>query len=217
MIHNKIKKRNLISNAMKVLSCLLLLTSIASCLGEVKEKVKKAKEGISTTKGVIEKAQNVQEEVERLKEMTPLTNAELKEWLPKSLGNMKRTGFSVGKTGYVNVASITGDFKTEDKDKSFSVQIMDGAGPMGSVMASGMGLAGKLDIEEEDENKHMQPVTVDGVRAQQTYFKRQRRTSLQFVYGERFVVIISGTNMEPEETWKHIKALDLDGLKAITD
>ena len=191
---------------------LILLGMFSSCLGEVKKKVKQAKQGLSTSKGVIEKAQHVQNDLERLKILTPLTNEQLKAWLPQKVRDLTRTGFTVGKTGYANVASVTGNFKAEDKRKKFYVQIMDGAGTMGSLMVSGMGFVNNIDMEEENENKHLQPVTKEGIRAQQTYYKKDNKTSLQFIYGDRFVIFATGTNMNPKETWEHVSALRLDGL-----
>jgi len=196
----------------KLLLLLLMAITIASCKKETRDKIKQAKQHISNTTTVVEKAKAAEEEMSELKEAVPFTNKELKEWLPESLGDLERTGFKVGAAGYMNVASIEGTFKLEENNKIIAIQIIDGAGEMGSVMIASLGFASKMDIEEEDENKHLQTVVVNGIKAQQTYFKKRNETKLQFVYEKRFAVIIDTENMTPEETWQLFEKLNLDEL-----
>lgn len=99
-----------------------------------------------------------------------MTNDALKAWLPENLGDLTRTGYKVGKTEYLNVASIEGTFKNED-GRELQLEIMDGAGEIGSVLMTSMSMAHKMDVEE-DENKHLQTLTRDGIKVKQTYFKK---------------------------------------------
>ena len=189
-----------------------MISAVAACKKETRDKIKQAKQVISNTTTVVEKAKAAEEEMSELKEAVPFTNKELKEWLPESLDGLKRTGFKVGAAGYMNVASIEGTFKSEDNDKKISIQIIDGAGKMGSVMIAGLGFASKIDMEEEDENRHLQTVEENGIQAQQTYLKKRNETKVQFVYEKRFGVMVSGFDMSPEETWEAIEKLDLEKL-----
>lgn len=91
-------------------------TILFSCMGEVKENPKKANQGVSKATTIAGKAQDTKEDFEKLKDALPLTNEELKAWLPESIGNFKRTGFKVGAAGYANVVSIEGTCKSNDKD-----------------------------------------------------------------------------------------------------
>ena len=209
-------------------AALMALLALSSCAGEVKEKIKKAKQGVSNMTTIAEKAQEAKEDIEKLKDATPLTNEELKIWLPKELAGWQRSGFKVGTTGYVNVASIEGTYKTQEHDethvgngvmseKKLTVNIIDGAGPSGSMMIAGLGMASKMDMEEENEYKHTKGVTVNGIRAQQTFHKKRNETALQFVCEKRFGVMVNGVNMGPEETWEMIKKLDLEKLIEMTE
>lgn len=201
---------------------------LVSCTGEVKEKLKKAKQGISNVTTMAESAQEAKEDIEKLKDAIPLTNEELKQWLPESLKGWKRTSFGVGKTGYMNMASIEGSFTKEiehESDKGqmetvkqkFSVSIVDGAGPTGSLMIAGLGMAGKMDMEEETEYKHSKGVEANGIEARQTFHKKRNETALQFVYKKRFGVMIRGVKMSPEETWSMLEKLDFDGLTEMAE
>jgi len=60
-------------------------------------------------------------------------------------------------------------------------------------------------------------VIVNGIKAMQTYYKQRNeydipKTEVQFVYKDRFGVIINAKNMNLEETWKTIMLLDLKNL-----
>lgn len=201
----------------------LAVLTLASCMGEVKDKLKQAKQGVSDVTTIAKNAQQAKEDIEKLKDAEPLTNEELKQWLPETLNGWKRTSFGVGKTGYMNVASIEAAFtkaiqqendsgESETVKQKFSVSIIDGAGPTGSVMIAGLGMAGKMDIEEENEYRHSKGVEVNGIKARQTFHKKRSETALQFVYKKRFGIIINGVKMNPEETWTMLEELDLEDL-----
>jgi len=199
-------------NRGKYISLVLLFAVLGSCMGEVKEKLKNAKQGVSNVTTIAEKAKEAKEDIEKLKNATPLTNEELKEWLAESIGNFERTGFKVGAAGYANVASIEGTFELDAQDKKFMVSVIDGAGPAGSMIIAGLGMATKMDMEQEDENKHVKAVTVGDIRAQQTFHKKRNETALQFVVDNRFGVMINGVKMNPDETWKMVEKLNLNSL-----
>ncbi len=186
------------------------------CDSETRENLSKAKDNISTVSDMVSSAQEAKEDSEKLKELTPLTNDQLKEWLPESLNGMDRTGFVVGKTGYMNVASIEGTFTGEDGQK-FEINVIDGAGETGSILMTGLGMASKMDMEQEDESKHLKTVTVNSIRAQQTYYKKRDDTQIQFVYNDRFGVIVNSKDMNPEATWALIDKIGLDKLSDMAE
>ncbi len=219
------------NRAVLYLGLMVLMLICSSCMGEAKEKLKKAKQGVSNMGTVVEKAQEAKKDIERLKDATPLTNKELKSWLPEMMGDMGRTGFKVGTSGYANVASVEGTFRKEVQEKpgpddsydggtiekKLIVKVIDGAGPSGSMMIAGLGMAATMDMEQEDEYKHVKAVNVDGIHAQQTFHKKRNETALQFVYGKRFGIMVNGVNMNPNETWNMVDKLHLGGLIDLTE
>ena len=200
-------------------SAILIALSIMlmSCMGEVKEKINKAKEGISNATTLVKEAQGLEGKLEKFKDATPLTNDQLKEWLPTSLGDLERTGFKIGQAGMYQVNSVEGTYKETDGRRKFNVMIVDGAGPTGSIMAAGYGMFGKMEMETEDEYKHQKSVTVDGIKAQQTYKKRANDTQLMFAYDERFLITVNATDMNVKETWEMTKKLALEELVYLTE
>lgn len=212
------------------LALMMALSSLVSCTGDLKEKIRKTKQNVSNISTITEKAREAKEDIENLKDAVPLTNEELKSWLPESVGSSERTGFKVGTAGYANVASIEGTYKKKAEaasdltdrqkgeviDKKLMLNIVDGAGPSGSMMIAGLGMTAKMDMELKDEYKHTQAVNKNGIRAQQTFHINRNETALQFVYNKRFGVFVNGINMDPDETWEMVEKLDFEELENLT-
>jgi len=194
-----------------------MIFSLGSCMGEVKEKLKTAKKGVLNATTFVKEAQKVEGKIEKLKEAVPLTNEQLKDWLPEKLGSLDRTGFKVGQAGMYQVNSVEGTFKNTEGKQKFNVTVIDGAGPTGSMMAASYGLLGNFDMEEEDEYKHKKTVEVDGIKAQQTYKKRANDTQLLFAYQERFLVTINASDMNVDETWRTVEKMNFETLVDLTE
>ncbi len=199
-------------NTVKLLTVALVSTMFCSCMGEVAEKLKTAKNGVSNATTFVKEAKKVEERIAKLNDAVPLTNDQLKAWLPESLEGMERTGFKVGQAGMYQVNSVEGTYKTPEEKKKFSIMVIDGAGPTGSMMSASYGLLGNFEMETEDEYKHQQTVEVDGVKAQQTYKKKSNDTQLIFAYQERFLVTVNTTDMDVDETWQLTEKLNLEDL-----
>lgn len=205
------------NNTGRLLTLILLSTVLGSCMGEAKEKLKKTKNGVSNASSIVKDAKTMGERMGRLKEMQPIGNKDLKEWLPENLDGMERTKFRLGGSGMAKVRSVEGTYKKKGTKKTLKARVMDGAGEEGSVMAMGFGMVGKMEMEMEDEHKHKKTVEFDGLQVQQTYYKKNNRTNFMFVYEERFMITVDALDMGPEETWKMVEQLDLEGLVDLTE
>jgi len=188
-----------------------------ACSEETKKKIKDAKQGVKATTSYVKGVTNMQEEIERLRDLTPVSNEQLKSWLPNEVAGLKRTGFKVGQTGYMKINSIEGTYKAEDGKKKINIMVIDGAGPTGSVMAPSYGLIGSMEVETEDERKHLQTVTVNGIKAKQTFYKKRNGTQLMFVYEKRFLVTVNSNKMDPKETWNAVKKMNLNKLADLAE
>lgn len=188
------------------------LATLVACDNPVSKKIKETKQNVSNTKEAFKELNEMQENIEELQEVTPLTNEELKEWLPDEVNGMKRTGYKAGQGSYMQIAMIEGTYSNEDKSKKFKVEIMDGAGPVGATATAGMRMMFSQDFEEEDEYKSRRTVTKDGMKAIEEYRKNNNHSTVQLFHGDRFYVNASGTNMSIEETWDAISELELDDL-----
>ncbi len=194
-------------------SILLVMLVLTSCKNETTEKIKNFKNETKAATNILKNVNTTQEKIEALSKEEPLSNKALKEWLPEILNRMKRTGYKSGSVNFANAPSIRGTFK--DGDKEFHIEVTDGAGAMAGVVLMA-GTTYQMDMEEEDERKHIKKVTENGIEARQTYMKKQNNTRLNFLYENRFYVEVRANGMTPEETWDAVEKIKLNRLMTLT-
>lgn len=195
----------------------ILLLSIALLLFACKDnpmvkKAKETKDNVVNTQKVIKESTKIQDGIKDLSETTPLTNDEMKAWLPDEVDGMKRTAFKTGAMGMMNIASVEATYASEDKSRSFKLEVIDGAGEMGAVTTAGLRMAFSMDFEEETETKTRKSVTKNGIKAIEEFDKRRNRSVIQLMQENRFYVKATGTNMEIDDLWDLIDQIDLDDL-----
>ncbi|QNJ97705.1 hypothetical protein [Constantimarinum furrinae] len=193
-----------------VLFCVVVF--FASCENPVSKKIKETRENVSNTTKAVKELNKMQEDIEELKDEEPLTNDELKAWLPDEINGMKRVGYKAGQTAYMQIAQVEATYQNEDKSKKFKVQVIDGAGQMGAAATAGFRMVFSQDFEEEDENKMRRTVKKNGVKAIEEYRKNSNNSEIQLMEGNRFYIKANGTNMDLDETWDAIEELDAGDL-----
>jgi len=194
------------------IACLVILTCIA-CENPVSKKIKETKENVTNTTKAYKELNKMGDDIKELQQVEPLTNDEMKAWLPDEINGMKRTGYKAGQTAYIQIASIEATYSNEDKSKSFKVTVLDGAGEMGASATAGIRMMLSMDMEEEDEYKTKRTVKKGDIKAIEEYKKKNNNTNIQLLHGKRFYIQANGTNMDVDETWDAIDELDLDDLE----
>jgi len=199
---------------MKKLSilCVCVLLFAACKDNPIVKKAKKAKENVVNTQNIIKESSKIQDDIKELSEVTPLTNEEMKAWLPENIDGMKRTSFKTGAMGMMNIASVEATYAAEDKSKSFKIEVIDGAGEMGAAATMGLRLIFSQDFEEETEEKTRKTVTKNGVKAIEEYNKRNNQSVIQLMQDKRFYIKATGENMKMKELWDLIEDIDIDEL-----
>ncbi|MBT8262105.1 MAG: hypothetical protein KJO05_04730 [Bacteroidia bacterium] len=196
----------------KLLLILAMVGAFMACENPVSKKIKETKETVSNTRKAVKEMEKVQEDMEELKNEEPLTNEELKEWLPDEINGMKRTGYKAGQTAYLQIAQVEATYQNEDKSKKLKIQVMDGAGEMGAAATAGMRILFSQDFEEEDEYKVRRTTKKDGNKVIEEYRKDGSRSEVQFMQDDRFYIQVTGTNMDLDETWDAIAEMDPEDL-----
>lgn len=196
----------------KVIITVFAFALLVSCENPVSKKIKETKENVSNASKAVKEMNDLQEEIQKLQAVEPLTNDELKAWLPDDINGMKRTGFKAGQMGFMKIASIEATYTNDDKSKKFKIEVIDGAGEMGATATAGMRMLLSQDFEEEDEYKSRRTVKKNGMKAIEEYRKRNNSSSVEFMQDERFYIKASGTNMDIDETWNAIDELDTKDL-----
>lgn len=191
----------------------ILCATLLSCKDNpVSKKVKEATRTVSNTTNAVKEITKLQDDMEKLSETTPLTNDELKAWLPDNINGMKRISYKAGAAGIMNIASIEATFANDDKSKKFSINLIDGAGPTGASMTAGMRMMMTQDFEEEDEYSTRKTVTHKDKKAIEEYTKNSNKSNIQFIQNHRFYIDAKGIDMNIDETWNAIEKLNLDNL-----
>ena len=184
----------------------------ASCNNPVSEKIKETKEQVSNTKNAVKEANKMQKDIEKLQSETPLTNDEMKEWLPDEIMGMKRTGYKAGQTAFVQIAQVEATYQNEDKSKKLVVQVIDGAGEMGAAATAGFRIVFSQDFEEEDEYKMRRTAKRDGIKVIEEHRKNNNTSEIQFMQDERFYFKAKGTNMDLDDVWDAVQEMDPEAL-----
>ena len=176
---------------------------------------------------MMQNVQKMQEDMARLTALIPLTNEQLKEWLPESLGELKRISFSVGEQGHMGIGNVKATFNTTEEpefvtsdtggdefntnNKTFTIEVVDGAGPGAEIFSTTIMMA-NMNMLSDDRNKEVKSVNINGIEGQQTYHKQANKTSLYFIYQDRFGISVTGNHLNPEETSKYFEKFNLEDL-----
>jgi len=196
-----------------ILTLFLAALLFVSCKDNpVSKKIKETKQSVSNTNDAYKELNNMGDDIKELQEVEPLSNDEMKSWLPDEVNGMKRTGYKAGQAAYVQIASIEATYKNDDKTKTFTINVMDGAGQMGASATAGARMMLSMDMEEENENMVKRTVKKGGMKAMEEYRKNSNKSTIQAMHGKRFYLQATGTNMDLDETWDAIEALDLEDL-----
>jgi len=210
---------------MKKLTIILLcFIAFTACKKENNplEKIKKATKEVKKTANDINNAKNVfsnlgdgKELITKLKQLDPLGKETMKSWMPEQLKDLKRTSYKIGSASLGNINSMNLQYKGIDNiQKQFKAEIIDGAGNgSGIVYMYMMTLRMKLDSETE---RGYSKIHKRGKTTVKETFRKQKynsTTKMEFLMNDRFAVTVSANNIEPDELWEYVKALEFDKLK----
>jgi len=198
---------------------LLLLPLLFTGCGKIKEtkkNVKEAKKGLDTFNKMAKEVKNLEVDFENLAELEPLSNDDFKEWMPESIGALKRSGFKNNSLGAVNVASSEATYKSDDGNQQVKITVIDGAGS-GSFAIAGIKLATAMDVEEQDEHGHRKTIKKNGIKAIENYKNRNNETELQFLHNERFSITVTANGMAPGDLWANVDDFNLRKLSKLAN
>ena len=186
------------------------------------EKVKEEKTGglsdlISTAKNystINNSLQDVNKNIENLKNLIPLTNEELKAVLPEQLLGLKRKELSVGDNAMMNLSTAEAKYADED-NKRIKVEIVDGAGETGSAMVSIMVMGLNVNKEKTTESGFEKSTEINGVKSivSENKYGDNIKSKIQTVVKNRYLVILEGEGFTYEELKNTLGELNNSALK----
>lgn len=192
---------------------LMAILALLSCKDNpVSKKINETTRVVSNTSKAVSEMNKMQDDIKELAQMTPMTNEEMRDWLPEEIDGMKRISYKAGEVGMMGIASIEGNYANEDKTKQFGINLIDGAGESGSALTASMRMMMSQAFEEEDEYRKRRTTTKNGNKVIEEFQKDGKHTNIQFMQNNRYFIEAKGENMSLEETWDAIDELKLNKL-----
>src|SRR5699024_90696 len=161
-----------------LLSCLAFALNSCGGGGNENQKGEDSSEGslseavsaVSSLSDMADEVQDAEKNYKELTSLTPLTNDQLKAWMPEKLMAMKRTAYSIG-GGYLSSASLNATYSQKDQSKEVKIQVMDGADSIAASVISLFRISLARDFEQETQSHVKKSVEKDGVKAIEKYQK----------------------------------------------
>lgn len=204
-----------------ILLCLLVFVACKkenSPLTKIKEAsqvVKKTTHEVKNVSSIMSNLNSAKELEAKLKLLEPLSNDAWKKWMPTDVETLKRTTYTIGHNGMVNVSSAKLEYRdSEVIKKRLKLEIIDGAGS-GSGIAHMYKMVASMKLDSENERGYKKIHARDNITVKERHSKTEHTnsTQMEFLANERFAVNATGYNMEPNEMWSYLKALDIENLK----
>ncbi len=200
----------------KLLSIIACLVLLYSC-GKSKEKsdLNKAIDGFSNLKKIADETEKMEEETDKLLKTSPISKEILKNLLPESLVDLKRTKFSIGNAIFpdLNVAKAT----YENGNKRIILKILDGVGETGSALVNLEKLNMVVDFEEENENGYRKSTKIAGLRAVEEVtndnYGNAEFTDVRTIVNNRFLITLEGKNVLLKELKESFNKIKISTLK----
>jgi hypothetical protein len=142
---------------------------------------------------------------------------ELRALLPAELSGLRRTNASGRKTGAfgINVAEATGEYG-EGEGPRLEVKITD-LGAMGP--AAGMANFGLMatEVDSEGDQGYERTTEFQGRKGFEEFRTVDKSGSAKVMLGGRFLVEVSGRNIEPAQLKKAVESIDLGALERVAN
>jgi len=140
----------------------------------------------------------------------PITEEQYENWLPSSLGSLKRTAYEIGKKLERIPVTNNVNLLFESGTKKLDLIIVDCVG----TKEAASGYTMQQDMESRDwhdktETGYQSASEMDGIRVMMEYNETLFETNLSNNLNDRFFIKAQATNIEPEELWAHLKSLKL--------
>ncbi len=203
---------------MKCKSIIILSLSlflVGSC-NQKKETSKKPSmvQEIKTLPKMVDKAKKNVTITDKLKELKPITIAEVEVWMPAKIGAMERTYYKTNiSPGGVLASRAT--FKDPNNKQTIKITFMDGAGESGSMAISPYLNLERFYEERNDENGFQKIITRNDMLIVQKYKIRGDKFDLEFAPKNRYIVKIETETLNEEELWSAVSQFNFEKLDGI--
>ncbi len=213
------------SKRLNWLACGVLLVFALSCgkspeekrAEEAAKKLEEASDQFSQAmkqggEGVAEAMKAMGEAVSGGKKVEPVDFRELKALLPDNLPGMKRTNASGERTSAfgIRVANAEASYE-DDQGRSIDITITDMGSMSGLTALAAYGWAA-AEFDRETDSGYERTTTYNGHRAYEKYDTGDKSGQIQVLVAGRFVVEVSGSNVDMKDLKAALAKIDLGRL-----
>lgn len=150
----------------------------------------------------------------KLKTLVPLSKSSLNKLLPEKVGGYLKTQTLIGHKEPIEISAIQCTYNHEAEiSKIILIDIMDGAGPIASVLLAGSIQKLNLDFQQVKVDGFSRILERNGQRAWETEDRKEKIAEIEFVHAGRFLVSIKGSNLQYEDLWDFAAKLEFTNLR----
>ena len=131
-----------------------------------------------------------QKKTEELQKLSPYTLDQMKALLPEELAGAKRSKFSANSA--MGAAYAEGEYPINDST-NLELKIFDCAGQAGAGIYS-MQYLGMMNFQSESDDEYTKTSEFNGGRAVEHHNKKNNRSTLTYLAGDRLLVTLEGRN-----------------------
>ncbi|WP_373493496.1 hypothetical protein [Aquiflexum sp.] len=144
----------------------------------------------------------------------PVTREQLKNWIPNQIGEFTVIRTVIGYKESADMSAIKATYgHGSDPSKQVVLEILDGAGPVASVLLSGSIQKLNLDFEELKPDGYSKIHERNGYRVWEVENTQDELAELEFIDAGRFLVTLKGHHLRNDELWTLVDYLDFKTLK----
>jgi len=154
------------------------------------------KTGIKQLDKFVDNMKEVQKSMEEGAKYEVVDFRDLKDLLPESIGDLKRTNAQGEKSGAMGfmVSKAEADYNNEDYSQRIDIEITDLTGASGFAGLAAWGWA-MAEIDKETETGYEKTTKYKGHKTFEKYNNRDQYGSLEVLVAGRFMVSVNGNNV----------------------
>lgn len=160
------------------------------------------------------------EQEQQPKASEPLPYAQLKSWLPETLGNLKRIEargekVSLGEMKYTTAEGdygIEGDNENEEAPPSAMIVVMDWSATPTTAQAASFWASSEIEIDNESDTQYSKTLKIEGMPAYVDYNKEYQSGEINVLVGKATIVRLAVENVPDEQFQAMYQQLNLKKL-----
>jgi len=143
---------------------------------------------------------------EALEALIPMSNEQLKNWIPKKVGEMEQRKILIGHKQGMEMSGAIATYQEKGQDgRQISMEVLDGAGATGAVILMSISQKLALDYEEQMDTGYSRIYERDGFRVWEKLNSIDQFVEIEYVTEGRFHFIFKGHQILMEELWAFVR------------